>query len=110
MKYLVVAPCQVSGLGEDRQAVTREGPGGRASEGRDAFKGLDFRLCFLLASRFRRLLVATYLNGSCRSVTRSAKTCAETFLHNTVPTDTSLQPEEVLALCCRLVFIYSCDG
>lgn len=51
MKYLAVAPCQASGVGEDRQAVTREGPGGRASEGRDAFKELDFRLCFPLVER-----------------------------------------------------------
>lgn len=88
----------------------REEPRGRAGKSHDDSKGPDFRPCFLLALRCRHLLVATYLNGSCRSVTRGAETHAAIFMGNAVLTDTSLQPEDVLALCCCLLFIYSCDG
>lgn len=87
----------------------REGPGGKASERHDAFKRLDFRPCFLLALRFQCLLVATYLSGSRCSVTHGAEARAEIFTYNPAPMDTSLQPEG-LASCCRLLFIYSCNG
>lgn len=93
---------------EDR--VMPERPGGRAGESCDAFEGLDFRLCSRLALRFRHLLGVSHLSESCRSTTRGAETRAEIFMRDPAPTDTSLQPEEVLTLCCCLLFAYSCDG
>ena len=73
---IAVASCQAGGAGEDRR-VGDAGGTWREGKRRDAFKGLDFCPCFLLALKFRRLLVATFLSGSCHSMTRGAETRAE---------------------------------